>query len=79
MHRDLPTTTPWVVDIPDVGRDLVLAQDAVTYLRGRGLDDQAVVQALRDEFEIDLATAQTMTLPPGGAMDLGSRTAGGSI
>ena len=51
---------PWVVESADPGRDRELAEQAVTYLRLRGLDDGAVVQCLRDEFEIDQPTAETI-------------------
>lgn len=70
MHRDFPASSPWV-DVPDPGRDMALAQQAVTYLRERGLDEQAVVQALRDEFEIDVDTATAIALRR--AVDLGGR------
>ncbi len=73
------STAPWVGDLPDPGRDLALAERAVTYLRGRGLDDQAVVQCLLDEFGIDLATAETMASPPRWAMDLGASGAAGGL
>lgn len=71
MYGGFLTAGPWVVDLPDPGRDRAMAEQVVTYLRGHGLDDQAVVQCLRDEFNIDLATAETMAIPPGRTMDLG--------
>lgn len=70
------TTASWVGDLPNPALDRALAEQAVAYLRGRGLDDQAVVQCLREEFEIDLATAEAMAYPwamgPGGDLQLGS-------
>lgn len=51
---------------PDPGRDLALAQQSVAYLRAHGLDDGAVIQCLRDEFEIDLATAEMIAGQSGG-------------
>lgn len=71
MYGGFLTTGPWVIDLPDPGRDRELAEQAVAYLRGQGLDDHAVVQFLQDEFEIDLPTAETMAYPPGGQIDVG--------
>jgi hypothetical protein len=65
VYEATPRTEQWVVDRPDPGRDLALATQAVAYLRGLGLDNGAVVQCLRDEFEFDLATAERMAGPPG--------------
>ena len=66
---------PWVDDPPNPDRDRELAGQAVTYLRKQGLGDDAVIQCLHDEFEIDLPTAETMVSPPGRGMDVG-RAAG---
>lgn len=60
MYGDIRPTGLWVADIPDPGVDFAFAQQAVTYLKGRGFDEQAVVQCLRDEFGVDLATAETI-------------------
>jgi hypothetical protein len=60
------TAAQWAVDLPDPERDLALARQAVAYLREHGLDDGTIVQCLRDEFEIDLPTAERMAGPPGG-------------
>lgn len=66
MHEGAPTAGRWVVNLPDPERDLALARQAVAYLREHGLDDGTIVQCLRDEFEIDLSTAERMAGPPGG-------------
>ncbi len=76
MYESTPTTGLWVVDLPDPDRDLALAEHAVGYLRGHGLDDGAVVQCLRDEFEIDLDTAERMAGPPGWGMGPREASAG---
>lgn len=59
MSGGLPAGS-WGDDSPDPGRDRKLAEEAVTYLRRCGLDDGAVVQCLRNEFEIDQTTAETI-------------------
>lgn len=54
---------PWGV-LPNRGRDLTLAAEAVTYLRTQGLDHRAVAECLRTEFEIDLTTAEALATEP---------------
>ena len=71
MHGGVFTAGPWADDPPDPNRDRELAGQAVIYLRNRGLEDEAVIECLRDEFEIDLPTAETMVCPPGRGMDVG--------
>lgn len=63
MYGDLSTNGSWAADLSDPVGDLAFAHQAVGYLRGRGLDDQSVVQWLRDEFAIDLATAEKIAYP----------------
>ncbi|HSM02903.1 MAG TPA: hypothetical protein VK960_10765 [Acidimicrobiia bacterium] len=60
MSGGFPAAGPWGIDSPDPGRDHELAEEAVTYLRRQGLDDGAVIQCLRDEFDIDQPTAETI-------------------
>jgi hypothetical protein len=64
MYGGISTNGPWVTDPPDPVGDLAFAEQAVTYLRGRGLDDQSVVEWLRDEFAIDQTTAERIAHPP---------------
>lgn len=63
MYGGISTNGPWVDNTPDPVGDLAFAEQAVTYLRGRGLDEGSVVEWLRDEFAIDLATAERIARP----------------
>jgi hypothetical protein len=56
----LPFDRQWAVVPPDPSRERLLAERAVPYLKGQGLDDQAVIQCLVEEFEIDLETAEAV-------------------
>lgn len=76
MWKDTPPTQQWGADHPNPGRDLALAVQAVEYLRGHGFDDGAVVQCLRDEFEIDLATAEKIAGPQDSGPQHGEAVAG---
>ncbi len=44
---------------PDL--DMELAEGAALYLTRQGLAHQAIVRCLADEFELDRATAETLT------------------
>ena len=56
----LPFNSQWAVVPPDPSRERLLAERAVPYLRRQGLDDQAVIQCLVEEFEIDPETAEAL-------------------
>ena len=52
-----PATIPITRD-PDV--DMALAEGAALYLTRQGLDHQAIVRCLIEEFELDQATAEAL-------------------
>lgn len=55
-----PATSP--SRIPDLSADLAFAGRAALYLDKHGLDHQAVVQCLIEEFELDRETAEAVAL-----------------
>lgn len=53
-----PTAT---TTIPrDIDPDMALAEGAAQYLTRNGLDHQAIVRCLVEEFELDRATAEAL-------------------
>jgi len=59
MFEAVPTTaTIPITSDPDL--DMALAEGAARYLTRQGLDHQAIVRCLVDEFELDRATAEAL-------------------
>ncbi|MEX0946845.1 MAG: hypothetical protein WD651_13185 [Acidimicrobiia bacterium] len=46
--------------VQEPNQDIAFARRAAVYLDRQGLDEQAIVQCLMDEFELDQATAEAV-------------------
>jgi hypothetical protein len=46
--------------VQEPNQDMAFARRAAVYLDRQGLDEQAIVQCLMDEFELDHATAEAV-------------------
>ena len=59
MMWEVPTITE-LMPRQDRAQDLALAEGAARYLGRQGLEREAVVQCLVDEFELDRETAESL-------------------
>jgi hypothetical protein len=57
---DVLTTTETIPLTTDPDQDLALAEGAAMYLTRKGLDHEAIVRCLVDEFDLERATAEAL-------------------